>query len=150
MSIVVDVSVFIDRLFIYDEKRSSRARSLFRLIDEKGFNIIEPQVFGVELASQLVRRKPRATAKKLYDKIISKVIIIDEIEYDLLIDIALVTGCRAIDAFYIAVASIISTILVSADRVMVNNARKYGVEAYYIHDINNYSALLSRINQIKT
>ncbi len=150
MSIVVDVSVFIDRLFIYDEKRSSRARSLFRLIDEKGFNIIEPQVFGIELTSQLVRRKPRATAKKLYDKIISKVIIIDEIEYDLLIDIALVTGCRAIDAFYIAVASIISTILVSADRVMVNNARKYGVEAYYIHDINNYSALLSRINQIKT
>ncbi len=150
MSLVVDVSVFIDGLFIYDEMRSSRARSLFKLISEKGFNIIEPQVFGIELVSQLVRRKPRAIAKKLYDEIMSKVIIIDEIEYDLLIDIALATGCRAIDAFYIAVASIISTMLVSADKVMVNNARKYGVEAYYIHDINDYNALPPRINQIKT
>ena len=150
MSLVVDVSVFIDRLFIYDEKQSSRARSLFKLISEKGFNIIEPQVFGVELASQLVRRKPRAVAKKLYDEIMGKVIVIDEIEYDLLVDIALATGCRAIDAFYIAVAGIISTILVSADKVMVDNARRYGVEAYYIHDINDYNTLLSRINQIKT
>ncbi len=79
-----------------------------------------------------------------------KVIIIDEIEYDLLVDIASATGCRAIDAFYIAVSSIISAILVSADKVMVDNARKYGVEAYYIHSVNDYNTLLSRINQIKT
>ena len=69
----------------------------------------------VELASQLVRRKPITVAKKLHDEIMSKVIIIDEIEYDLLVnvDIALATGCRAIDTFYIAVANLISTILVS-------------------------------------
>ncbi len=150
MSLVVDVSVFIDRLFIYGEKGSSRARSLFKLISEKGFNIIEPHVFDVELASQLVRRKPIVIAKKLYDEIMGKAIVIDEIEYDLLVDIALATGCRAIDAFYVAVSSIISAILVSADKVMVDNARRYGVEAYYIHDINDYNTLLSRINQIKT
>ena len=57
MNIVVDVSVFIDRLFIYSEERSRRARGLFRYIDEVGLNVFEPQVFGVELASQLVRRK---------------------------------------------------------------------------------------------
>lgn len=136
MSLVVDVSVFIDRLFIYREERSSKARSLFKLVDEKGLNIFEPQVFGLELASQLVRRKPKNIAKKLYD----------EIEYDLLLDITLSTGCRAIDAFYIAVASIIHAILVSADKVMVNNARKYGIEAYYIHDSNEYDALISRIS----
>jgi len=65
----------------------------------------------------------------------------------LLLDIALSTACRAIDAFYIATASIISTILVSADKAMVNNARRYGIEAYYIHDINDYNALISKINQ---
>ncbi len=150
MSLVVDVSVFIDRLFIYDEERSSRARSLFRLIDRKGLNIFEPQVFGIELASQLVRRKPRAVARKLYDEIMDKVIIIDEIEYDLLLDIALTTACRAVDAFYIAAANIISAKLVSADKVMVNNARKYGVEAYYIHNLNDYNTLVSKINQITT
>jgi len=148
MSLVVDVSVFIDRLFIYDDERSARARNVFKLLDRKGLNIFEPQVFGVELASQLVRRKPRDVAKKLYNEIMDKVIIVDEIEYNLLLDIALSTACRAIDAFYIATANIISAILVSADKVMVNNARRYGVEAYYIHDINDYNALLSKINQI--
>ena len=148
MSLVVDVSVFIDRLFIYDENRSNRARSLFKLIDERGLSILEPQVFGVELASQLTRRKPRAVAEELYREIMDKVIVIDEIEYDLLLDVAFSTACRTIDAYYIAVASIISAILVSADKAMVNNARKYGVEAYYIHDINDYNALLSKINKI--
>jgi len=148
MSLVIDVSVFIDRLFIYDESRSNRVRSLFKLVDEKGLSIFEPQVFGVELASQLVRRKPRTIAGKLYNEIMNKVIVIDEIEYDLLLDIALSTACRAIDAFYIATASIISAILVSADKVMVNNARRYGIEAYYIHDVNDYNALISKINQI--
>ena len=37
MSLVIDVSVFIDRLFVYDEGRSSRARSLFKLVDERGY-----------------------------------------------------------------------------------------------------------------
>ncbi len=148
MSLVVDVSVFIDRLFIYDENRSNRARRLFKLIDEKGLSIFEPQVFGIELASQLVRRRPRTIAERLYNEIMDKVIVVDEIEYDLLIDIALLTACRAIDTFYIATASIISAILVSADKVMINNARRYRIEAYYIHDINDYNTLLSRINQI--
>ena len=57
MNIVVDVSVFIDRLFIYSEERSGRARDLFSYIDKVGLNVFEPQVFGVELVSQLVRRK---------------------------------------------------------------------------------------------
>jgi len=58
------------------------------------------------------------------------------------------TACRAIDAFYIAVTSMISNIPVSADKIMVNNARNYGIEAYYIHDLNDYNTLISRIRQI--
>ena len=102
MSLVVDVSVFIDGLFIYDEERSNRARGLFKLIDEKGLSIFEPQVFGIELASQLARRKPRAIAEELYNEIMDKVIIVNEIGYDFLLDLALSTACRAIDASYIA------------------------------------------------
>ncbi len=67
-NLVVDVSAFIDRLFIYDEERSSRAYNLFELIGSKGLNIFEPEVFGIELASQLVRRKSRDIARKLYDE----------------------------------------------------------------------------------
>jgi len=150
MSLVVDVSVFIDRLFIYDENRSNRARNLFKLVDGKDLSIFEPQVFGIELASQLIRRKPLNEARKLYNEIMDKVIVIEEIEYDLLLDIALSTACRAIDTYYIATASTVSAILVSADKVMVNNSRKYKVEAYYIHGINDYNTLISRINRVTT
>ena len=51
---------------------------MFKLIDKKSFNIFEPQVFGIELASQLIRRKPRAVAKELYNEIMDKVIVIDQ------------------------------------------------------------------------
>ena len=123
MSIVIDVSVFIDSLFIYDEERSRRARRLFQIVDKEHLNIFEPIVFGIELVAQLVRRKPRSMAEKIYKEIVSRIIMVDEIEYDLLLDIALSTGCRAIDTYYIAVASITSTMLVSADKIMVQNAK---------------------------
>jgi len=104
-------------------------------------------VFGIELALQLVRRKPRNIAEKLYNEIMDKVIVIDEIDYDLLLNIALSTACRAIDAFYIATASLVPAILVSADEIMINNARKYGVDSYCIHNLADYNALVSRINR---
>ncbi len=147
MNLVVDVSIFIDRLFVYSEERSLRARNLFKLIDEKDINIFEPQVFGIELASQLIRRKPQTVARKLYDEIMDKVIVVDDIDYDLLLDIAMSTACRAIDTYYIAVSNLLSGILVSADRIMVNNARKYRVEAYYIHNPYDYNTLISIISQ---
>ena len=46
--------------------------------------------------------------------------------------IAFETGSRAIDAFYIAAAEIKNAILVSNDKIQVESARKFGVEAYYL------------------
>ena len=145
MNLVIDVSVFIDRLFIYDEERSNRARNVFRIVDKKGYNIFEPQVFGIELASQLIRRKPRNIAKRIYDEVMERIIVVEEIDYDLLLDVAFQTGCRAIDTYYIATASIVDGILISADKVMVTNARRYGVDAYYIHDAREYNELMSKL-----
>ena len=147
MNIVVDVSVFIDRLFIYSEERSGRASDLFRIIDKEALSVFEPQVFGVELVAQLVRRKPRKIARRLYEEIIDRVIIVEDIDYELLLDIALRTACRAIDAYYIAAASLVSGILVSADKVMIDNAKNYRVEAYYILDTNDYNKFVSKISR---
>jgi len=145
LNIVIDVSVFIDRLFIYDEERSNRARNVFRIVDKKGYNIFEPQVFGIELASQLIRRKPRNIAERVYDEVMERIIVVEEIDYDLLLGVAFQTGCRAIDTYYIATASIVDGILISADKVMVTNARRYGVDAYYIHDAREYNELMSKL-----
>ena len=130
---IVDVLVFVDALFVYDDEGRSRlAFEFLKALDEKGHDILEPEVFGIELISQLVRRRPREVSKKIYDEIMQRVIIVDDIEYDTLFEIALTTGCRAIDAYYIAVAYEVSDVLVSSDKVMVDNARKHGVEAYYL------------------
>jgi len=145
LNLVIDVSVFIDRLFIYNEERSRRARNVFRIVDKKGYNIFEPQVFGIELASQLVRRKPRDIAKRAYDEVMERIIVVEEIDYDLLLDLAFQTGCRAIDTYYIATASIVDGVLISADKVMVTNARRYGIDAYYIHDVREYNELMSKL-----
>jgi len=145
LNLVIDVSVFIDRLFIYNEERSRRARNVFRIVDKKGYNIFEPQVFGIELASQLVRRKPRDIAKRAYDEVMERIIVVEEIDYDLLLDVAFQTGCRAIDTYYIATASIVDGVLISADKVMVTNARRYGIDAYYIHDVREYNELMSKL-----
>ena len=145
MNLVIDVSVFIDRLFIYSEERSNRTRNVFRIVDKKGYNIFEPQVFGIELASQLIRRKPRDITERVYDEVMERIIVVEEIDYDLLLDIAFQTGCRAIDTYYIATASIVDGILISTDRVMATNAKRYGVNAYYIHDAREYSELMSKL-----
>ncbi len=91
MDLVIDVSVFIDKLFIYDKKRSSRTHRIFEIIEIIGHNIFEPQVFGIELISQLVRRKPKDEAKKIYEDLLKRVIIFEEIDYDTLLEIALET-----------------------------------------------------------
>jgi len=145
LNLVIDVSVFIDRLFIYNEERSRRAQNVFRVVDKKGYNIFEPQVFGIELASQLVRRKPRDIAKRIYDEVMERVIVVEEIEYDLLLDIAFQTGCRAIDTYYIATVSIVDGVLISADGMMATNAKRYGVNAYYIHEAREYNELMSKL-----
>jgi hypothetical protein len=42
------------------------------------------------------------------------------------------TGCRAIDAYFIATAKLANSTLITNDRIMAENARKAGIEAYYL------------------
>lgn len=46
--------------------------------------------------------------------------------------ISLKTGCRAIDSYFIATAKMTDSTLVSNDKVMVKNAKKVGINAYYL------------------
>ena len=131
--IVVDTSVFIDALFEYKEDRTKLAKRFFREIQEKNLPIVEPDIFKIELIGQLVRRMSKEEAMALYELIIENVEIAEmgklgEISFE----IALQTGCRAIDSFYIAVSHSTNSILVSNDKFQVENARKYGVKSFYL------------------
>jgi predicted nucleic acid-binding protein len=131
--IVVDTSVFLDELFKFDQERHEQARIFFRLVQEGDILIVEPEIFKVELIGQLVRRMEKDEATILYESVVDKLELIKTEDLDgIAFSIAFETGSRAIDTFYIAAAKIRSVILVSNDKIQVESARKFGVEAYYL------------------
>jgi len=94
---------------------------------------VEPEIFKIELIGHLVRRMEKDEATILYESIIEKLEFIKTKDLEgISFSIAFETGSRAIDTFYIAVTKIVSAHLVSNDKIQVESARKFGVEAYYL------------------
>ncbi len=57
------------------------------------------------------------------------------------------TGSRAADAYFIATAKLTNSILITNDRVMAKNAKKAGIEAYYL--IEEFDEAVSRISELQ-
>ena len=73
--------------------------------------------------------------------------VIDErLIHDKAAEIALLTGCRAVDAYYIAAAKHVDAILITNDRTMRGNASRSGVGAYYLLNDNDYKILISKLS----
>lgn len=131
--IVVDTSVFIDAIFEYEEERTALARKLFRELQNLKLQVVEPDIFKIELIGQLVKRMEREKAMALYELIIERIETIDTTKLkEIAFEIALQTGCRAVDSFYISAAHSTNAILVSNDRAQVESARKYSINAFYL------------------
>jgi len=133
--IVVDTSVFLDELFQFEQERHEKARLLFRIIQNDEIPIIEPELFKIELIGQLVRRMKQTEATVLFDSVITRLKFVrtNELE-DLAFSVALATGSRAIDSFFIAASNLKIAFLVSNDKLQVESAEKFGVEVYYLLD----------------
>ncbi|WP_290598010.1 MULTISPECIES: type II toxin-antitoxin system VapC family toxin [unclassified Archaeoglobus] len=87
----------------------------------------------MELIGQLVRRIPKNEALVIYEEIVSKINFIEfKVLNETAFSICFETGCRAIDSYFIATAKLTNSILITNDRIMAANARKAGVEAYYL------------------
>jgi len=97
---------------------------------------MEPDLFKVELAGQIARRVQRSKATKICEEIFAGLIFIDTYRiFGEALSIALETGSRASDSFYIASAKNKKAILVSNDRYQIESARKSGIEVYnLLHD----------------
>lgn len=130
--IVVDASVFIDLLFEYNYERTHSADELFSILEEKGLSILEPDLFKVELAGQIARRVKKDLAPKICEEIFQELVFINTPTiFNEALSIALETGSRAADSFYIAAAKVEEAILISNDRSQIENSKKSGIEVYY-------------------
>jgi predicted nucleic acid-binding protein len=129
--IVIDASVFIDLLFEYNSARTRSAEELFFMIEEEGLTILEPEIFKIELAGQVSRRTKKDQAHEICEEIFQELVFMRTSGiFDEALSIALETGSRAADSFYIAASKVEKAILISNDRFQIESAKKSGIEVY--------------------
>ena len=146
--VVVDTSVFVDYYLFYPGKRErhERARVVLGKLSSLDLFVYEPFLFEVELRGVLVRSINPERVLKIVNMVLEHVNLVrEEIIHDRAAEIALLTGCRAVDAYYIAVANHVNGILITSDRVMKHNALRIGIETYCLLDDKDYKALIDRL-----
>jgi len=135
MSLVIDASVLVDIFAPREEARRKLAVELLRLA--RGKPKYAPNMLLVELAG-VISRYDADLARLAIDYARRITVLLDEAEVlASCLDIALKTGCRAADAYYIATAKLTNSTLISNDRTQVGNAKKAGIKAYYLVEEHN-------------
>ncbi len=148
-AVVVDASVFADYYFLFpgNPERHRRARGVLDKLSDLGLPVYEPFLFEVELRAVLVRRINPKNVLDVLNTVLGYINVVDEeLIHDKAAEIALLAGCRAVDAYYIATTKHVDAILITNDRTMRDNASKSGVEAYYLLNNKDYKTLISRLS----
>ncbi len=141
--ITFDTSLILDSLLKGSGERFQKANKILSLTEN--FEIFSPKVLIIELTAILVRRKDRILVRNLVEEISKELNLVSEDEiFEIAREISLLTGCRAIDAYFIATAKLKNSILITNDRIMAENAKKYGIEAYYL--IDEFDKAIERIS----
>lgn len=142
--IVIDTSILIDRLFEKDEKRRSLAAEFLELI--KGLRAFAPKILLIEFISvgtRLGMKISKEDALKLAEDII---LVSENILFEEALKVAENVHPRAADAYFIATAKLTNSILITNDRRMAENAKRYGVEAYYL--VDEFHKVAERIKKL--
>ena len=142
--LVLDTSVFVDAIIPKVAERHNKAFGLIRIASKHNLALYEPKVLMIELAGVLSRYKTREIVISHISRITGFINILDYSEiHDTAYDIALETGCRAIDALFIATALVTDSKLISNDKVQIANARRAGIDAYYL--VEEYETVIEGI-----
>ncbi|MEM3927953.1 MAG: type II toxin-antitoxin system VapC family toxin [Archaeoglobaceae archaeon] len=142
--IVLDTSIFVDYLFEKNEKRKEIARKMLGQLEGK--EVAVPKVFLIELIS-IGRRLGFKIKKEDVLEFYSELTFVGEEEIiEILFDVAETVHPRAIDAYFIATAKLTNSILITNDRIMAENAKEYGIEAYYL--VEEFDKAIERISKL--
>ncbi|WP_290598008.1 MULTISPECIES: type II toxin-antitoxin system VapC family toxin [unclassified Archaeoglobus] len=145
--IVFDTSVVIDALLPKLGDRSRQASEALKAAGERAAVVYAPRIFKIELASVLSRRKSVELVKDVVSDIAKWITLIPESElFDVAYNLSYTTKSRAVDLYFIAAAKLTNSILLTNDRVMAINAKKAGIEAYYL--LEEFEAAMKRIAEL--
>ncbi|GBF09934.1 hypothetical protein apy_16590 [Aeropyrum pernix] len=100
----------------------------------------------VEVTGVLVRYLTPTTVKRIVDALSSDVVLVgDEAYFKISVEIALTTGSRGADSYYLGLAKIHNLPLATSDKIQAQNARKAGIRSFYILNNNELEELMQYI-----
>ena len=131
--LVVDASVAVDLFASRDTHRMQVAEKVFRYTTSSSVYVYAPRLFLVEVAGVLVRFMPPSLVRDIVKRLGEEITLTgDDLYFEKSVRIALATGSRGADAYYIGLAEVLDAPLVTSDRVQAQNAGKAGAKAFYI------------------
>ena len=137
--IVIDTSVLVDYIFEEDVTRNNIAKETLKLV--KGLRVFAPRILLIEFMA-VARRLGMTISKLDVVRLTADFVLLSE---DKIFDEAF-NHPRAADAYFIATAKLTNSILITNDRVMARNAKKAGIEAYYL--IEDFDKAVKRLKEI--
>ena len=142
--IVIDTSVLVDYIFEEDVTRNNIAKETLKLV--KGLRVFAPRILLIEFMA-VARRLGMTISKLDVVRLTADFVLLSEDKiFDEAFKIAECVHPRAADAYFIATAKLTNSILITNDRVMANNAKKAGIEAYYL--IEDFDKAVKRLKEI--
>lgn len=142
--IVIDTSVLVDYIFEEDVTRNNIAKETLKLV--KGLRVFAPRILLIEFMA-VARRLGMTISKLDVVRLTADFVLLSEDKiFDEAFKIAEFVHPRAADAYFIATAKLTNSILITNDRVMARNAKKAGIEAYYL--IEDFDKVVKRLKEI--
>ena len=132
--VVVDASVAIDLFAGRDRARVEAAEKIFMCFKagSSRVKVFAPRLFLAEVSGVLVRFLPPSRVRSVVRRLESEIVTVgDDLYFRESVEVALRTGSRGADSYYIGLAGILNAILITSDRVQALNAKRAGVQAYY-------------------
>ncbi|WP_197030922.1 type II toxin-antitoxin system VapC family toxin [Archaeoglobus fulgidus] len=100
----------------------------------EGLTVFVPKIFVIELISVAKRLGIEISRKDIEELTYDFEILSEDFVFDEALNVAEKVHPRAADSYFIATARLTNSILISSDRLMVRNGKKYGIEAYCLLD----------------
>ena len=145
--LVIDASVAMDLFAGREELRIVSAEKLFGCVARQGIGVYAPRLFIAEVAGVLARFLPTNIVRGVVERLRDEVTLVgDDLYFAEAMEIALTTGSRGADSYYIGLAKTLNAPLATSDRVQALNAKKSKIPSFYILNKHDLESLLDILN----
>lgn len=145
--LVIDASVAIDLFASREELRVVSAEKVFECVARQGIAVYAPRLFLAEVAGVLVRFLPPNIVRGVVERLRDEVTLVgDDLYFTEAVEVALATGSRGADSYYIGLAETLNAPLATSDKVQALNAKKSRIRSFYILNKHDLEDLLNILN----